>query len=282
VLVLAGVAFVLAALVSWAFLKVALINAEQRVTSMDVLQLGASTVFGLALATILLLTAGAYARFSADVDGQLRRLADRLHERLSAEMDGAYRQATAMTAHLRAAPCLPAATAAARLEPDRDRPNPCESETTRMAGQFSADGQPYRTFTTFALIDITGFQLVKVVNDPATARRIKVADRDYFQDAKADGASWELPECPRGCVLESLWSWTTGAPQVVLSSTGLDGCPSRRWPFPSGPSIRSCRDSSSPSWTWHRHFLGHQRNVREPAAETDQVRLRSMMSTSAG
>ncbi len=291
VLVLAGVAFVLAALVSWAFLKVALINAEQRVTSMDVLQLGASTVFGLALATILLLTAGAYARFSADVDGQLRRLADRLHERLSTEMDGAYRQATAMTAHLRAAPCLPAATAAARLEPDRDRPNPCESEATRMAGQFSADGQPYRTFTTFALIDVTGFQLVKVVNDPATARRIKVADRDYFQAAKAEGASWALPQCPRGCVLESLWSWTTGAPQVVLSTpTGLDALPVAALAIPIRPLIDPILppgfEFAVVDGTGRVHFHSDtQRNVHENLLlETDQnPRLRSMMGTqSAG
>ena len=62
VLVLAGVVLVIALLVGWSFLKVALIGSQQRVTRIDVLQLGASAIFGLALATILLLTSSTYAQ----------------------------------------------------------------------------------------------------------------------------------------------------------------------------------------------------------------------------
>ncbi len=75
VLVLAGVALVMAALVGWPFLKCALMGAQQRITRRDVISLGTSSLFGLSLATILLLTIGAYARLSADVAAQLQGLA---------------------------------------------------------------------------------------------------------------------------------------------------------------------------------------------------------------
>ena len=92
----------LTALVGWSFLKIALIGPQQRVTRTDVLLLAASSVFGLALATILLLTTSAYARLSADVDAQLKQLAEHLNTNLTREIDDAYSQATALTKHLRA------------------------------------------------------------------------------------------------------------------------------------------------------------------------------------
>ena len=42
-------------------------------------------------------------------------------------------------------------------------------------------------------------------------------DREVFKAARA-GNLWTEPSmCPGGCALESLWSWTTGVPQVVLA-----------------------------------------------------------------
>ena len=75
VLVLAGVALVMAALVGWPFLKCALMGAQQRITRRDVISLGTLSLFGLSLATILLLTIGACTRLSADVAAQLFGLA---------------------------------------------------------------------------------------------------------------------------------------------------------------------------------------------------------------
>ena len=93
VLVLGGIALVLTALVGWSFLKIALIGPQQRVTRTDVLLLAVSSVFGLALATILLLSTSAYARLSADVDAQLKELAEHLNTNFTGEIDDAYSQA---------------------------------------------------------------------------------------------------------------------------------------------------------------------------------------------
>ena len=82
VLVLAGVVLVIALLVGWSFLKVALIGSQQRVTRIDVLQLGASAIFGLALATILLLTSSTYAQAERRRGRTTRQLADRLAQRV--------------------------------------------------------------------------------------------------------------------------------------------------------------------------------------------------------
>ena len=82
-LVLAGAAFVMACLVAWTFLKCSLMGVQQRLRRHDVINLLASGLFGVALATILLLTIGAYARLSADVDAQLRHLAHTVGDRFT-------------------------------------------------------------------------------------------------------------------------------------------------------------------------------------------------------
>ncbi len=97
-LVLAGAAFVMACLVAWTFLKCSLMGVQQRLRRHDVINLLASGLFGVALATILLLTIGAYARLSADVDAQLRHLADTVDARFTGEIETAARQLQTMAA----------------------------------------------------------------------------------------------------------------------------------------------------------------------------------------
>ena len=129
VLVLGGIAFVLAALVGWSFLKMALVGPQQRVTRLDVLMLAGSSVFGLALGTILLLTIAAYARLSADVDQQLTQLATDLNESLDNEIGDAYLQTSAMAGYMFAA-CA-------------DKPTPAsEAACNTAAGDLS---KPSRT-----------------------------------------------------------------------------------------------------------------------------------------
>jgi hypothetical protein len=213
VLVLGGIVLVLAAIVSWAFLKVALVHAQERVTPLDALQLGASSVFGLGLATVLLFTIGAYARLTADVDDQLRTLADRLHDGIAMEMSAAYEQARAMERRL-----LGSACAAEVMARDRVPRPPSEDPgcVRRLADEYGALDRPYPEFTALALIDRAGLQRVKVSRARGASRRIPVGDRGYFREALAQ-AVWKVRQCPGGCVLESHWSWTTGKPQVVLS-----------------------------------------------------------------
>ncbi len=219
VIVLVGIAFVLAAVFGWSFLKMALVGPQQRVTQIDAALLAAAGVSGVAVTTILLLTTAAYARLSADVDDQLAVLASTLNARFDDEVANAYQQTDAMTEHLVRAGCLdPPSTTEKAL---------CVSQGKTMGADFARPGQPYPGFSTFALIDADGMQRVKVAHNAATSRYIDVKERGYFQ-AAATGSrgAWPLRQCPKGCVLESHWSWTTGEPQVVLSMpTGIAGLP---------------------------------------------------------
>jgi len=223
VLVLAGVVLVIALLVSWSFLKVALIGSQQRVTRIDVLQLGASGIFGLALVTILLLTSSTYARLSADVDAQLAQLANRLDRSFFSEVTKAASQLNQMAATVEAHPCI------SERENDGALPEtPCrelvESWSDKSRPSYVPDD--YKDFSAFTLVDTTGFQRLKAASSVAAQRRVNVANRAYFSQARAGEDLWAFAECPNGCVLEQLWSWTTGKFQIVLSTpTKLENLP---------------------------------------------------------
>lgn len=218
-LVLLAILFTLGALVGWPFLKLALIGAQQRVTGWDVLQLGASSVFGLALGTVVLLTGAAYGRFAADLDAQLETLASKLDKAVSTEVRQAYQQLR----HLEAL-CLPG-TAAAQDGPTGAPPEAvtCPGATTEA---LTMPGAPYPDFIAFALIGQDGQQRVKRSTIRASSRMIDVGDRTYFRVAR-DGGGPPIEQCDRsGCVVESVWSWTTGLQTVVISKP----TPDRRLP----------------------------------------------------
>jgi hypothetical protein len=215
VLVLAGVVLVIGLLVSWSFLKVALIGSQQRVTRIDVLQLGASGIFGLALVTILLLTSSAYARLSADVDAQLAQLAGRLHKSLSNEVGHAASQLNGMASRISSEPCMADEDKKPRLSDD---PCPKVVEQWSKRGGLPPDlSRDYPAFSAFTLIDMSGLQRLKAAPSEAARRRVDVSDRLYFSRAR-DRDLWQFDQCPRGCVFEQLWSWTTGKFQVVMST----------------------------------------------------------------
>ena len=107
-----------------------------------------------------------------------------------------------------------------------------------LAKDVQSMPQRYPGFVAFSLIDDAGMQRVKVGNDASTQRRISVADRAYFTQAR-DGHAWELAQCPGGCVLESTWSWITGKPQVSLSTkTDIEGLPVAAISIPLNPLIK--------------------------------------------
>ena len=74
-LVKLAVMAMLIALIGWPFLKLALIGDRQKVRVSDLFQLGASSVAGLAIITIVLLDVVAYWQLNRDTDAQLERLA---------------------------------------------------------------------------------------------------------------------------------------------------------------------------------------------------------------
>lgn len=229
-LVLGGVVAVLAALVSWAFLKISLTHAQQAISPLDVLQLGTSSVFGVALVTILVLGTASYVRMRADIDGQLRDLGSRLNDGMSREIRAAYRQSLLAMPALRAAPCRGSTAAAdcpVAILPDQSA---------------ERAGEPYPDFASIALINGQGLQRRKYFTAASTALHIDVADREYFRLAST-GAVWPMDEClPEddragdlrpGCVVEPVWSWGSGAPQAVLAHrTGLAELPVAAIAFP--------------------------------------------------
>ncbi|MEZ5285793.1 MAG: hypothetical protein R2712_13490 [Vicinamibacterales bacterium] len=193
---------------------------RQRVMRRDVVLLCLSSLFGLGLGTILLLSVAAYARLSADIDGQLRELGDQIDQRFTREVGSAAAQLSAMRDALLEAPCLG--------DPRLSKPavdqasatiDPCEALTTRWSGRNDLPVRTYLDFTAFALIDPGGWQRVKAARGAnGTDRHVLVADRGYFRAALTHEGLWRSAACPSGCGLESHWSWTTGKPQVVLST----------------------------------------------------------------
>lgn len=286
VLVLFGVAVVMAALVGWPFLKCALMGAQQRIARRDVIGLGVSSLFGLSLATILLLTMASYARLSAEVAGQLQDLAGEIGRAFEGELRRAANQSKAMIDALRKDPCVGAdQVAEARTKHDRDA-NPCADRTDQWTSSEPppiVDG--YDGYTAFALVEPDGQQRVKAAAVEANRRQVLVFEREYFQRAWTGQGLWPLAACPEGCYLESHWSWISGKPQVVLSRpSGIAALPVATLALP----MRSVIDPVLPpgfefaivDQTGKVHFHSDsQRNVHENLLlETDRnPRLQSLL-----
>ncbi len=236
VLVLWGTAFVIACLVGWAFLKCLLMGVQQRLGRHDVISMLVSGLFGVALATILLLTMSAYTRLRADFDVQLKHLSSTLSEKFSGEIEGAARQLKTMVDVVRTDECSRrkgSQPGSGRLPDD-----PCQ----RLADPWSKSDRPkfdfgYRDFITFAMVDEAGLQAVKAAFSAATGTIVDVSARAYYQHARTREQLWSLPPrpdragkaeplCPDGCYLEYVSSWNTGRRQVVVSMpTNIDRLP---------------------------------------------------------
>lgn len=189
-LVLITLLLVVLSVVAWPFLKVGLLGSRQRVTPWDVMQLGASAIVGLAIATILALGSVNYARLSDDLDGQLEKLADQLDESLDAEIGRARAELNVMVKSM---------------------------EGERAGGRSKvAGGSDYPDYSAFALVNNEGYQEVKAWPKSDPPPQNQVAERSYFKTVKNKQAWQQVRECP-GCVIESLVSWTTGEPSVVLA-----------------------------------------------------------------
>lgn len=203
---------VLLALVGWPFLKLWLIGERQRVRMLDVVQLGASSVFGVALLTIFMLDGYASWRTGRDVDVQLEELAGALKQNVTTEVGAASKQLRCSEA-LAHAPGRPS-----------KQGNILAAEWFKCpANRVNEDvAHSYPYFESFALIDTNGQQQVKWAANHHVSSKVRVADREYFRRAR-DGRLWKTDTCPDGCFLESLWSWTTAKPQAVLSTPSVNG-----------------------------------------------------------
>ena len=213
-LVIIGVILMLMALVVWPFLKLTFLGERQRVTLWDLVQLGACSIFGLALGAIVVITADVWVRLDADVDEQLGRLAQDLGRHLRQEVDFAYGQLVELEQGFSA------------CSGDRAMPKVVSAADIRCPGNSrlsqSPDQGSYSDYETFALIDDKGQQRVKSAPLSWVPNRIRVRGRPYFKEVNA-GRSWRFCARPgrrneqEACFLESLWSWASGQQQAVLS-----------------------------------------------------------------
>jgi hypothetical protein len=211
-LVLVGIAAVLIAIVSWPFLKLTLLGDSQPIAVMDVVQLGACSVLGLALATILVLTAWSYRRVNGDVDEQLRLLAGALDRNLQQELGQAYKQLECMERSLGS-------------RPPGVYPNILEDPAAACRSARGA-APYYPLLDVFALLRRDGYQEIKASRESYATSVISVKRREYFQAVMEQRYRPGLPVCPGGCVVESLRSWNTGVQQAVMAKpTGLPHLP---------------------------------------------------------
>ena len=105
-LVIASLLVALAVL-TWPFVSIAMPGPRKRVTRWDALQLGFSGTVGLAIATILAVTAVQCAQLENDVEGQLTALAGELDQELTAEITSSARTLDALEAWLATCPSDP-------------------------------------------------------------------------------------------------------------------------------------------------------------------------------
>jgi hypothetical protein len=211
-LVIAGVAAVLLAFVSWPFLKLLLLGDQQRITLMDVVQLGTCSVLGLALATIVALTTWTYSRVNQDVDEQLRLLATAIDNNLQEDIGRGYRQLECLERSLLRAP------RGGYTDVFNDPRVSCRPDNGASAH--------YPLMEAFALLTPEGGQAIKASPKPYATSSISVRRRQYFQAVMQGQYRVQLPFCPAGCVVESLRSWNTGVQQAVIAKpTGSPDLP---------------------------------------------------------
>ncbi|HET7220841.1 MAG TPA: cache domain-containing protein [Vicinamibacterales bacterium] len=226
-LVKVAVLALLVALIGWPFLKLILLGDRQQVRASDFFQLGASSIAGLAIITVVVLDVSAYRRLNRDTDAQLRDLAHALDEHATAEVAAAHEQLGCVEAYvLRAADprlgngrldsmlaapleCKPAAATEATLKR--------VSAGERLADD-SASEWPYPFFETVAFINKDGRQQLKLETAASASNLIDVSERDYFKTV-VSGRGWnETQICPdQKCAFESVWSRTTGEALAVLA-----------------------------------------------------------------
>jgi len=177
-LIIAGI--LLMVVVSWPFLKLALIGNRQRVRLIDVLLLGISGLLVLSIGTLYLLDFYAYTRLKTHIDEGLQTLSEAIRSNMRKEIAAAYSQ-------------LRALQTAARAESRADSRVLVDVLQKHPDPDFSF----YPFFDAFSLIDSGGLQKTKwsIRQRAQSPPPIPVKDREYFLRVK-DGRTWSLPpEC---------------------------------------------------------------------------------------
>ena len=228
-LVKVAVLGLLIAMVAWPFLKLILLGDRQQVRVSDFFQLGAASVAGLAIITILLLDSTAYLRLNRDMDAQLKDLADDLDAHATAEIRDAYAQLVCLERKTKSREVteFDDGKLSSVLQDERlicDPWSPPASAVFRQAGadtRLSSDPElrwPYPFMDTVAFSDRVGMQQVKLGASRSVSNRIPVGEREYFSSV-VNGRGWRKADFCKDekCALESIWSWTTGEARAVVA-----------------------------------------------------------------
>lgn len=236
-LVKISVLALLLALVGWPFLKLLLMGDRQRMGVSDFFQLGASSVAGLAILTVVLLDVSAYRRLNRDIDAQLSELAHALDYNATAEVAEAYAQLECVEAKAseldwstldrRVGSVLRNAKFSCTDNVHGDVAHPLPEKRERLTSESPELPWTYPFFDTIAFIDATGMQYLKLATSGNVSNTISVAEREYFKTITSGGGFNKEHFCkpedaPDGqqraaCALGSVWSLTTGEPEAVLA-----------------------------------------------------------------
>jgi hypothetical protein len=197
-LVLAGILLII--VVSWPFMKLALIGNRQRVRLVDVLLLGISGLLVLSISTLYLLDSYAYGRLKTHIDDGLEKFSEAIQSNMRKEIAAAYSQLRVLQS-----------AALARYEhPDGEGRADSPFLSDVLQSHPDPDFSFYPFFESFTLIDSRGAQASKwsIRKRSQASPLIAVKDRDYLLRVK-ENRTWKLPrECVgrvRGEVCEGVW-----------------------------------------------------------------------------
>jgi hypothetical protein len=226
-LVKAAMLVILLAVVLFPFIKLACLGPRQRVRAFDAFQIAVSSVAALGLFTIAALDTYAYWRLNRATDEHLQTLADTIQTNFRTEIEGAAAQLACLEQVT--VPKEPGAFGDMLMQNVRvsGEKTPvgikCDGTVKDLSAR-SSDARlergpdwPYPYFESFSRIDSEGKQAIKIATTRWVQSRIQVGPRRYVTDLREHKAWKDDALCPTGCVLESLWAWTSGEPQAVLS-----------------------------------------------------------------
>lgn len=210
--------------ISWPLLKIWKIGPKDRLRTSDVLFLALSVVVGAALLTISVLDWRFYWNYKRELDRQLQDFSGEVSANFRAELERGIAQLDTLNA-------IFDLTYRGILRNKLSATDIWEAPRERGAVAVANASRRYPFFNLMVWIDSRGEQIVKWSTGDQTTSHINVQDRPYFKmvNGKKEGF-W----------VESIYSWTTGKNEVILSKP----FPGRKWTAVAAPGKEpAARDS---------------------------------------
>lgn len=210
--------------ISWPLLKIWKIGPKDRLRTSDVLFLALSVVVGAALLTISVLDWRFYWNYKRELDRQLQDFSGEVSANFRAELERGIAQLDTLNA-------IFDLTYRGILRNKLSATDIWEASRERGAVAVANASRRYPFFNLMVWIDSRGEQIVKWSTGDQTTSHINVQDRPYFKmvNGKKEGF-W----------VESIYSWTTGKNEVILSKP----FPGRKWTAVAAPGKEpAARDS---------------------------------------